>query len=169
MSSRYPKALVVGCALATLTACSGEQPKQDALPAVPEISNTLNVRATPPCQLLSEAQLGKLGFAEGTPGRTELGAQCVWHTERATLALTRYVGGGGLAALAADSDPAASRVRIEGYPALETFTEGGDYCRYDVGVAERQALVATMKGGQPSSCAALQQVLSYALANLAQP
>ncbi len=66
----------------------------------------------------------------------------------------------GLDALAKRSDPAAARVRLNGYPALETFTRGGAYCRYDVGNAPRQALVATMSGGTPDSCRALQPILT---------
>jgi hypothetical protein len=38
-------------------------------------------------------------------------------------------------------------VRIEGDPALETFTEGGRFCQYDVGVAPDQVVLASMTGG----------------------
>jgi hypothetical protein len=66
----------------------------------------------------------------------------------------------GLQTLASDSDPATARVRIAGYPALETFTRQGKYCRYDLGNAPDQVLVATMTGGTPDSCQALQPILN---------
>lgn len=167
MSSRSLGLTLLVCAAVTLTGCAEQQkPPRGQQPEVPEITNSLDAAARPPCALLTAAQQAELGLGTGNPGKAELGQQCVWRTDRVTLALTRYVDGGGLAAIAREADPAAARVRVMGYPALETFTEGGQYCRYDVGVSERQVVVATMTGGQPSSCAVLQNVLSYALRNL---
>lgn len=161
-------ATAASCCLLVLAACTGGTGGTPARPSVPPISNAKDATYLEPCSMLTPAHRQKLSLGPGTPGRTDLGTQCVWRTGELTLALTLYVGDGGLAALAATSEPAAQRVRIQGYPALETFTRGGAYCRYDVGVSERQVVVATMEGGEPSSCAALQEVLSYAL-NLLPP
>ena len=59
-----------------------------------------------------------------------------------------------------------TRVRLAGYPALETFTARGEFCRYDVGVASDQAIVATMRGGEPDSCSALQDLLTVVIDRL---
>lgn len=167
MSTRHLRLILLICGALVLAGCAGSaQPGPSDVPDVPKITDSLDVTARSPCELLTQPQAADLGLGSGKPGQTDLGAQCVWRTEQVTLALTRYVDGGGLAAIARDADPAAARVRVMGYPALETFTEGGQYCRYDVGVSERQVIVATMKGGEPSSCAVLQDVLSYALKNL---
>ena len=60
-------------------------------------------------------------------------------------------------------------MRVAGYPALETFTEGGRFCQYDVGVAPDQVVLASMSGGSPDSCTALQGVLPALLAALPAP
>ena len=101
------------------------------------------------------------------PGTDELGANCRWSGRSPkTVQFTSYTSGDGLTDLTKKVDPAASRVRLSGYPALETFTSGGQFCRYDVGVAEEQAIVATMDGGEPDSCTALQKLLTTVLSRL---
>ncbi|MGH8881626.1 MAG: hypothetical protein ACRD0P_30470, partial [Stackebrandtia sp.] len=72
----------------------------------------------------------------------------------------------GLTDLVKDRDPEVARVRLSGYPALETFTADGGFCRYDVGVAEKAAVVATMDGGEPDACTALQELLTAVLMRL---
>lgn len=144
------------------TACSGGE-----LPPVPPIDDPKDARSAHPCELVSARQLNALGLANGERGTNELGPQCVWRGPGSKeLTLTLYTKGNGLAMLASHSVEAASRVRIEGYPAVETFTEQGVYCEYDVGVAPNQALIATMTGGQPDSCTRLQDVLAGVLENL---
>ena len=68
--------------------------------------------------------------------------------------------------LAANSEPTTARVRLAGYPALETFTGAGEFCQYDVGVAADQVVMASLQGGTPDSCTALQTVLPAMLATL---
>lgn len=160
-------ALLTACAAVTLAlgAC-GSAPASQA-PPVPEIDNPKDVRGANPCDLLTPQQLDRFGLGPGTPGRNDLGPQCVWRGAGSKkVTLTLFTSGEGLSALARNSDPAASRVRLQGYPALETFTADGKYCQYDVGIAPDQALIVTMTGGKPNSCAALQDIVPAVLDNL---
>ena len=52
------------------------------------------------------------------------------------------------------------------YAALETFTGAGEFCQYDVGVASDQVVMASLQGGRPDSCTALQAVLPDVVAAL---
>jgi Protein of unknown function (DUF3558) len=156
-------------ATALLAACStdSDAPKP---PSVPPIESPKGLVGIDPCVLLGGDARATLGLGRGKPGADELGANCRWHGRKAvTVQLTAYTSGAGLADLAKKSDPAASRVRLEGYPALETFTAHGTFCRYDVGVAKEQAIVATMDGGEPDSCTALQKLLTGVLSRLPAP
>lgn len=82
------------------------------------------------------------------------------------LTLTLYTGGGGLATLAQNSQPTTARVRLAGYPALETFTERGEFCQYDVAVAADQVVMVSLEDVAPDSCTALQSVVPAVLSNL---
>jgi hypothetical protein len=82
------------------------------------------------------------------------------------LDITVATGGGGLAVLAERSEPTTARVRLAGYPALETFTPGGAFCQYDVAVADEQVVMAALEGGTPDSCTALQGLVPEVLADL---
>lgn len=136
------------------------------VPPVPAIDNPKDLRDAKVCRLLTPKQRGRFGLTSGEPGRNDLGRQCAWRGPGSVeVALTLFTDGGGLGALAGDT-PGAARVRLEGYPALETFTEQGVYCRYDVGLAKDQALVAAMTGGEPDSCTALQSILTAVIDNL---
>ena len=42
----------------------------------------------------------------------------------------------------------------------------GEFCQYDVGVAGDQVVMASLQGGRPDSCTALQAVLPAMLATL---
>jgi hypothetical protein len=155
------------CCVATLAGCSADEPAQ---PTVPAIESPKGLVGLDPCTLLDEDNKASLGLGDGVPGQDELGANCRWDTpEDLKVQLTSYTGGAGLSDLTTQVDPAASRVRLSGYPALETFTVGGQFCRYDVGVADEQAIVATMDGGEPDSCTALQKLLTAVLSQLPAP
>jgi hypothetical protein len=149
--------LVVGCA--------GPEP-----PALPPVGNARDARAADPCALPTAAQLATLGIATpavATPAPE--GPRCEWRSavdQGAELGITLYTAGGGLSVLAANSEPTTARVRLAGYPALETFTGAGEFCQYDVGVAADQVVMASLQGGTPDSCTALQAVLPAMLANL---
>jgi hypothetical protein len=158
-----PAVVAISC-VATLAACSSEEPQP---PKVPPIESPKGLVGLDPCALVDGTARTTLGLGVGVPGTDELGANCKWSGRSPkTVQLTSYTSGSGLSDLSKKSDPDASRVRLEGYPALETFTTGGQFCRYDVGVAQEQAIVATMDGGRPDSCTALQKLLTTVLSRL---
>ena len=157
--------LATAAILLVTTGCAGEAPPPE--PAVPPVESPKGLVGIDPCALLDDAARTDLGFDAGVPGTDEFGANCKWtgvHAESAQL--TAFTSGNGLAELAEDRDSTTSRVRLLGYPALETFTARGEFCRYDVGVAADQAIVATMRAGEPDSCSALQQLLTVVIARL---
>lgn len=164
MIVRLLGATLVSCAVLVSAGCSAEEPPP---PRVPTIESPKGLVGLDPCVLVDGDTRATLGLGPGQPGADELGANCRW-TGRSPLAvqLTSYTSGDGLSDLTEQVDPAASRVRLSGYPALETFTTGGKFCRYDVGVAAEQAIVATMDGGEPDSCTALQKLLTTVLSRL---
>ena len=150
------------------TACGGGADGAPPVPPVPPIDAVKDLRGADPCALLSAEKLAQLGLATwGHRSRVEEGPRCQWRgAEAASLTVTLYADGGGLAALARNSEPTTARVRIEGYPALETFTGQGEFCQYDVGVAPNQVVMASMQNGMPDSCTALQSALPAILASL---
>jgi hypothetical protein len=160
------RSAAAGVAAFLLAAACGRAP----VPApVPPIENARDARAADPCALLSGAQLAALGIT-GPGAATEAaeGRRCAWASpdHGPDLGITLFVDGGGLATLAANSEPTTSRVRLAGYPALETFTDGGEFCQYDVGVAADQVVMASLERGTPDSCTALQGVLPGVVAGL---
>ncbi len=145
--------------------CATEEPPP--APTVPPVESPKGLVGIDPCALLDDTARTDLGFDSGVPGTDELGANCQWtgvHAESAQL--TAFTSGEGLQELAENRDSTTSRVRLLGYPALETFTARGEFCRYDVGVAADQAIVATMRSGQPDSCTALQELLTVVIMRL---
>ncbi|HEY7593044.1 MAG TPA: DUF3558 family protein [Actinophytocola sp.] len=161
MIVRLLPAAVAIASLALLAGCSSDEPEA---PKVPPIESPKGLVGLDPCTLVDGSARSTLGLGPGVPGTDELGANCRWSGQSPrTVQLTSYTSGDGLSDLTKKVDPAASRVRLSGYPALETFTTGGRFCRYDIGVAEREAIVATMDGGEPDSCTALQELLSAVL------
>lgn len=154
----------VGAAAVLLVGGAAGCGREPAAPApVPLIGHARDARAADPCALPTGAQLATLGVdAPGAPATAAEGRRCEWRgaTESGSeLAITLFVGDGGLATLAANSEPTTARVRLAGYPALETFTGAGEFCQYDVGVAADQVVMASLEGGAPDSCTALQGVL----------
>jgi hypothetical protein len=156
-------------AAAVLSAgCATAAPPQPAPPAdgVPAVREARDARSADPCALPTAAQLTALGITgAGTPVSAPEGPRCEWHG-RPELGITLFTNGGGITTLARNSDPTTSRVRLAGYPALETFTGTGEFCQYDVGVAATQVVSASLDGGTPDSCTALQAVLPGVVANL---
>lgn len=164
MTVRLLPAVVAISCVAMLAGCSSDEPEP---PKVPPIESPKGLVGLDPCALVDGPARSTLGLSKGVPGTDELGANCRWSGRSPkTVQLTSYTSGDGLSDLTKKGDPAASRVRLEGYPALETFTTGGQFCRYDVGVAQEQAIVATMDGGEPDSCTALQKLLTTVLSRL---
>jgi hypothetical protein len=156
-------AVAVSCAT-LLVGCSSEEPPP---PQVPPIESPKGLVGLDPCVLVDGEARATLGLGKGVPGADELGANCRWKGRSSVaVQLTSYTSGDGLSDLTKKADPATARVRLSGYPALETFTTGGKFCRYDIGVAEEQAIVATMDGGEPDSCTALQKLLTAVLSRL---
>ena len=151
-----------------LTAGCGGGADAPPLPPGPPIDDVKNARGQDPCALLGAGQLAQVGLAApGQGSRVEEGPRCEWRGAGAvSLTVTLYTEGGGVATLARNSEPTTARVRIEGYPALETFTGRGEFCQYDVSVAPNQVVMASMHNGVPDSCTALQSVLPAILANL---
>ncbi|HZG92183.1 MAG TPA: DUF3558 family protein [Pseudonocardia sp.] len=149
---------------AVLGGCGTAEPQ---LPPVPGIADARDASAVAPCALLTPGQLAAAGFGgTGTPVRAQEGPSCRWSSGAGELDLTLYTDGGGLATLAGNSEPTTTRVRLSGYPALETFTGRGEFCQYDVGVAERQVVIATLDAPVPGSCAVLQQLVPQVVDNL---
>lgn len=157
--------LVTAAAVLAATGCGGEEPSAE--PTVPPVETPKGLVGIDPCSLLDEATLTALGLGVGTPGQDELGANCRWTgVDSASAQLTAFTSGEGLSDLTKGRDSTTSRVRLLGYPALETFTARGEFCRYDVGVARDQAIVATMHDGEPDSCTALQELLTVVIKRL---
>ena len=155
--------LAAGCAHA---ATPQAPPREQSSDAVPEVRDARDARAADPCTVPTEDQLTALGVSgQGTSVTAPEGPRCEWHG-RPELGITLYTSGGGIATLARNSEPTTSRVRLAGYPALETFTGKGEFCQYDVGVAANQVLSASLDGGSPDSCTALQAVLPGVVASL---
>src|SRR5262245_58304707 len=135
--------LVAGVVVLTAAGCGAEEPPPE--PTVPPVESPKGLVGLDPCTLLDDPARAELGLDPGVPGQDELGANCRWTgKEAATAQLTAFTSGKGLSDLTKGRDSTTSRVRLLGYPALETFTARGEFCRYDVGVAENQAIVATM-------------------------
>jgi hypothetical protein len=167
------RARPVAVAVAALLLAAGAAGcgREQAAPApVPPVGNARDARAADPCALPTAAQLAALGVtAPGAAVAAAEGRRCEWRAvpdSRPDLQITLFVGDGGLATLAANSEPTTARVRLAGYPALETFTGAGEFCQYDVGVAADQVLMASLEGGTPDSCTALQAVLPGVVENL---
>jgi hypothetical protein len=165
MTDRLRRTVVLMLGLSVLLISCGRP--APATPAVPAVGNARDARGADPCALLSAAQLAAHGLdAAGTPAAAEEGPRCGWRGRAGELDVTLYTGGGGLATLAANSEPTTSRVRLAGYPALETFTGRGEFCQYDVGVAERQVVSAALDAPAPGSCDLLQRLVPELVDNL---
>ncbi|MGH4019233.1 MAG: DUF3558 family protein [Pseudonocardiaceae bacterium] len=160
-------ALLAGGLLLT-AGCGAGTDAAPPVPPVPPVDNAKDARGQDPCALLGAEQLAQFGLPASEPGtRVAEGARCEWRgAGSVSLTVTLFTGGGGLATLARNSESTTARVRVEGYPALETFTGQGEFCQYDVGVAPDQVVMASMENGVPDSCTALQSVLPAILANL---
>jgi hypothetical protein len=157
--------LVAASALFAAAGCGAGEPPPE--PTVPAVESPRGLVGIDPCALLDDPARTTLGLEAGVPGQDELGANCSWNgQDTASAQLTAFTSGKGLSDLTKDRDSTTSRVRLLGYPALETFTARGEFCRYDVGVAADQAIVATMHDGEPDSCSALQKLLTVVIKRL---
>lgn len=164
--------LAVACGLVALFAAgcaAGGQPAPTAaaIPtAVPSITQPKSVPATRPCSALTPRQLTALKLpASGQSRQSTSGPECEWLNSREHwLTLTMYTGG-SLLTLLHHASPTTTRVRIEGYPALETFTDKGSYCMYAVGYRQGKAFEVAMQGGTPDSCTALHTAIADILAD----
>ncbi len=179
MGRACPAAAVLAAALIAVAGC-GEPDDPAAAPASPpppaasSIRDPRDVRAVDPCALPSGKHLQDLGIGvAGVAVSAPEGRRCEWRGTAeeggdgpAELGITLYTDGGGLETLAENSEPTTARVRLAGYPALETFTGTGEFCQYDVGVAPNQVVMASLQGGTPDSCTALQAVLPDLLGTL---
>lgn len=154
--------------LAVGTGCGGGD---SDLPPVPTITDVREAAGVDPCALVSAEQLATAGVdGGGATVPAEEGPRCRWSSSGgASLDITLYTDGGGLATLAANSEPTTTRVRVDGYPALETFTGRGEFCQYDVGVSASQVVMASLDGRDPGSCDVLQRVLPDVLEHLPTP
>jgi hypothetical protein len=158
--SRFGPALLAGLALVSGCATS-------TVPPVPAVDDARAVSGAEPCALLTREQASALGLGPGASMAAPEGPRCEWRgASGLTLGVTLYADGDGLATLAENSEPTTTRVRLDGYPALETFTAGGEFCQYDVGVAADQVVMASLEAGTPDSCTALQNLLPSVFANL---
>lgn len=139
------------------------------VPPVPTIVDAREARDADPCVLLAGDQLTGLGLSPaGAAVPAEEGARCRWRGRGGALEVTVNTAVDGLATLAANSEPTTTRVRLAGYPALETFTGQGEFCQYDVGVAERQVVSAALDAPAPDSCEVLQRVVPQVIEALPQ-
>lgn len=129
-------------------------------PELPAIDEPREIRAVDPCSLMDARALGDSRLSgPGFAGTGPEGPRCEWAGEPGRrLAVTLFAGEGGLATLADNSAPTTTRVRLDGYPALETFTGAGEFCQYDVGIAPDQVVLIALDGGVPDSCTELQEI-----------
>ncbi len=144
--------------LAALVAVAGCGSGTAELPAIDE---PREARAADPCALMDAGALDVARLAgPGTASTTPEGPRCEWLGEsRRRLAVTLFTGAGGLATLADNSAATTTRVRLDSYPALETFTGEGEFCQYDVGIAPDQVVLVALDGGLPDSCTELQELV----------
>lgn len=167
MTRRLRRSAGAGLLLSLVLVGCGGQPGPEQLPPVPPITDSHDAGGADPCALLTGEQLRAVGLGgSAEPGTAEAGPRCRWRSDGGDLEVTLYTDGGGLATLAENSEPTTTRVRVAGYPALETFTGQGEFCQYDVGVADRQVVSAALDGPDPGSCAVLQQVVPTVVAAL---
>lgn len=159
-----------GVVVAALTALSGLLgcAAAPAVPDVPAIEDPRDVRGIDPCALLDDEALAAAGVTGvGVAGTGPEGPRCEWRGPSGQLLVVSvFAGDGGLATLAGNSEPTTTRVRLAGYPALETFTGRGEFCQYDVGIAPDQVLLVALDGGEPDSCTVLQSLLPQVLSAL---
>ena len=149
-------AVLVGC---------GTAPQE--IPPVPAVGDARDVEGTDPCALLTANQLTAAGLGGiAAPSTAPEGPHCRWSSGGGDLDVTFYAGGEGLATLAANSEPTTARVRLGGYPALETFTGAGEFCQYDVGVSDRQVVMAALDAPSPDACVVLQRLVPQLLGSL---
>lgn len=157
------------CALAGLlaTGCTTSRSSNPPVPtAVPSIQQPKALPVTRPCSVLTQRQLKKLDLPSGGRERSSSnGPECEWVTRRGHWLTVTMFADGGLLPLLHRSGPSTTRVRIGGYPALETFTNRGAYCRYEVGYASGRAFIVAMRGGRPNSCTALHPAMTDILGN----
>lgn len=159
--SRWPMVLAAGVLLA---GCGGSPPP---VPPVLGIADARDARGIDPCVLAPADQLVELRLDRaGVAGPSAEGSSCVWSGAGGALTVTLWTDGGGLATLAANSEPTTTRVRVGGYPALETFTGRGEFCQYDLGVAQTQVVSAALDTAAPDACTALQRVLGAVVQGL---
>lgn len=163
--SRLGVALLVPAVL--IGGCGGGSRE---LPPHPDIEDARDARGADPCRLLAPDQLTGLGLRPaGTAGRATEGPRCEWGGgSGVSLAVSLYTDDGGLAKLAENSEPTTTRVRVAGYPALETFTGAGEFCQYDVGVADDQVVMAALNAPASDACTSLQALLPTVVRNLPQ-
>lgn len=167
--ARRSAAVVLSCVAVLAPAACGSGGPTNTVPRVPAIDDARDARGADPCALLTPDQLGQFGFAPpGTPGQTPEGLPtCEWRGANGkVLSMSLFLAPDALQTMAQNSEPTTARVRLEGYPALETFTKRGEFCQYDVGPAPDQVVIGTMTGGMPDSCTALQDVMAAVLGNL---
>ena len=146
--------------------CAGSGSDTPAVPPVPPIGDARDAAGTDPCALLAPEQLAAVGLAGGAAASAaQEGPRCSWRGETGVLDVTLHTGD-GLGTLAEHSEPTTTRVRLAGYPALETFTGRGEFCQYDVGIADRQVLMAALDGTTADSCAVLQRVVPVLVGGL---
>jgi hypothetical protein len=157
----------LGYGLLLLLLATGCAATADPSPAVPVVTNGRDARHVEPCRLLTETQVAALRLGPGVGGRAPEGPHCEWRDAGSTLlSLTLYTHGAGLTTLARNSEPTTRRVRVSGYPALETFTGRGEFCQYDVGIADTQVMMIAMDTPGADSCSKLQTVIPMIAGNL---
>jgi hypothetical protein len=156
--------------MALVAAVGGCGSRNEVLPPVPTITDAREAAGADPCALVDAEQLAAVGVGgAGTAVTAAEGPRCRWRKGATSLEVTVYTGAGGLATLAENSEPTTTRVRLAGYPALETFTGRGEFCQYDVGVSTSQVVMAALDASTPDSCEVLQRVLPDVLGSLPTP
>lgn len=163
---RRPRLGVAALLLAGACACAAPAPVAEPPPALPAIEVPRDAGGADPCTLLTAREVGAAGLRDGPGAADPHEAGCRWTAPGATLTVEVWSGSGGLATLAADSGPATARVRLGGYPALETFTGRGAFCQYDVAVAGDQVLTFALEAAGSDACVLLQRIVPAVLERL---
>jgi len=164
-----PAVLIGAVMLLSGCASGSDVPSVPSAPAdVVPVTDARDARGHDPCGLVGTEQATRLDVSmPGRPGPAPEGPSCAWSgTGGRSLRVTFFTDGDGLGTLAANSEPSTTKVRVEGYPALETFTGAGEFCQYDIGIADEQAVMVVGENLLPDSCDALQAVIPGLLGKL---
>jgi hypothetical protein len=172
-------ALLAGCSAggAPPTGAGAAPAASASAPAdpIPAVRNPRNLAGTPPCQLLTPAQLAANRIDQPGQSKDVLGAPgCEWDDKAHTREIRIYmdIGNDVLHNVYARraTFPVFEVTQAAGYPAIRTKDLGeGTSCTFRVAVAERQTFVVeftSLRQGLEEPCGPAKALAETVLANL---